>query len=305
MASAGKVKCDEFDGTTDVKVLLTKVEIVASIKGYADEKKAQFLASKLLQPAFDIYMRLSAEDKKDFDKIKAELLTEFKRGQLNREEAIEILSKRRREFGESALTFSYKLLELVKLAYSTFPDAQQKTVAKDYFMRGLHPDMQIALKSLTTFKDSDINALATETTRLELAGVKSFGSKGATGSKQTEVNVCEINDIAINSIAEKVIEKLNLGSPGLHQPSQASASDIDGTDSGVQYVAQHGRGALGRGGRGRGGRGGRGRGGATQKKCRNCQSTEHLIRRCPLRFCQACGQRGHDQYSADCPNWQA
>ena len=48
MASAGKVKCDEFDGTTDVKVFLTKVEIVASIKGYADEKKAQFLASKLL-----------------------------------------------------------------------------------------------------------------------------------------------------------------------------------------------------------------------------------------------------------------
>lgn len=313
MASAGKVKCDEFDGTTDVKVFLTKVEIVASIKGYEDEKKAQFLASKLLQPAFDIYMRLSAEDKKDFEKVKAELLKEFERGQLNREEAIEILSNRRREAGESALTFSYKLLELVKLAYSSFPDPQQKTVAKDYFMRGVHPDMQIALKSLATFKDIDINELATETMRLELAGVKSFGSKNGTGSKQTEVNLCEVNDLAINSIAEKVIEKLNLNSPGLQQNCQAVASDNAGTDGGIQYVAQHGRGASGRSGRG-GGRGGgrgnnrgggRGGRGSTQKKCRNCQSSDHLIRHCPQRFCQACGQRGHDQYSADCPNWEA
>ena len=78
-SSAGKVKCDEFNGTGDVKVFLTKVELVASIKGYADETKAQFLASKLLPPAFDVYMRLPNDDRKDFDKIKGELLKEFEK----------------------------------------------------------------------------------------------------------------------------------------------------------------------------------------------------------------------------------
>ena len=161
MASAGKVKCDEFNGTTDVKVFLTKVEIVASIKGYEGEKKAQFLASKLLEPAFDIYMRLSDDDRKSFARIKEELLKEFEKGQLNREEAIHLLSSRQRQPEESAQTFAYKLLELVKLSYPTFPIDQQKTIAKDYFTRGVHPDMQIALKSWTMFKDSNINALAT------------------------------------------------------------------------------------------------------------------------------------------------
>ena len=51
-----------------MKVFLTKLELVAAIKGYEDEKKAQYLASKLVPPAFDVYLRLSAEDKKNFDK---------------------------------------------------------------------------------------------------------------------------------------------------------------------------------------------------------------------------------------------
>ena len=41
------------------------------------------------------------------------------------------------------------------------------------------------------------------------------------------------------------------------------------------------------------------------RKCRSCQSTEHLIRYCPVRFCQACGKRGHDQYSNTCSNFQS
>ena len=37
-------------------------------------------------------------------------------------------------------------------------------------------------------------------------------------------------------------------------------------------------------------------------KCRNCRSTDHLIRKCPQRFCQACGKRGHDAWMDECPN---
>ena len=58
-ASGSKAKCTDYEGKGDVNVFLTKVDLVASIKGHTDEKKAQFVASKLSGPAFDVYMRLS------------------------------------------------------------------------------------------------------------------------------------------------------------------------------------------------------------------------------------------------------
>ena len=65
-------------------------------------------------------------------------------------------------------------MELVKLAYPDFDENVRKTIAKDYFVKGMHTDMQIALKSLAIFSNVNINSLATETTRLQLAGVNSF-----------------------------------------------------------------------------------------------------------------------------------
>ena len=108
------------------------------------------------------------------------MLAEFEKGQLNREEAIQELPKRSRAKGESAQTFAYKIVELVKLAYLTIEDGTRGTIAKDCFVRGLHADMQIALKSNEKFASTDIKALATEVTRLEIAGIKSNG--GACGS---------------------------------------------------------------------------------------------------------------------------
>ena len=168
MASGGnKAKCTEFDGKGNVNVFLTKVELIASIKGHADEKKAQFVASKWSGPAFDVYMRLSEEDKKSFDVIKEQLKKEFERGQLNREEAIHVLGSRQRKPEESPETFAFKLKELVKLAYASFTDAAQNTLAKDYFMHGIHPEMQVALKAETSFETNDIDAFAKETVWLQ------------------------------------------------------------------------------------------------------------------------------------------
>ena len=91
---------------------------------------------------------------------------------MNREEAIFELSNRPRKQGESAHTYAYKLIELVKLAYPTFDNETRATLAKYYFVHGLHPQMQIALKSKEKFATNDIQALASETTGLQLAGVK-------------------------------------------------------------------------------------------------------------------------------------
>ena len=38
-------------------------------------------------------------------------------------------------------------------------------------------------------------------------------------------------------------------------------------------------------------------------KCRNCQSTDHLVRYCPTLFCQSCGERGHDSWNKSCQKY--
>ena len=312
-SSSSKAKCAEFDGKSDVNIFLTKVELVASIKGHADEKKAQFVASKLSGPAFDVYMRLSNDDKKDFEKIKEQLKKEFERGQLNREEAIHVLSSRHRKPEESPETFAYKLKELVKLAYSTFPDGAQKTLAKDYFLRGIHPDMQVALKSEAAFETNNIDALAKETVRLELAGIKSFGTKCV---PLNELNsVCEVSitdESVVESIANKVIEKLNISTINAVSNSDRAACASEHADQ-VCYASDgfqfRGRGNYFRSGRGRLNNRGRGRGrGQSQSqrgnwKCRGCGRGGHFVRACPERYCQACGNKGHDQNNEVCPNY--
>ena len=66
-----KIKnCDESE---EVKMFLEKISLHSAMKGYDGQKAAQYLASKLEGRAFDICMRLSSEDKKDEEKIKAEL----------------------------------------------------------------------------------------------------------------------------------------------------------------------------------------------------------------------------------------
>ena len=45
---------------------------------------------------------------------------------------------------ESAQTFAFKIQQLVKLANQSLNDQARQTIAKDYFVRGLHHEMQTA-----------------------------------------------------------------------------------------------------------------------------------------------------------------
>ena len=74
-----EAKSKSYDGTGDVKVFLEKVSLSSALKEYEGEKAAQNLASRLEGRAFDVYMRLSADDKKDVKKIELELLMEFEK----------------------------------------------------------------------------------------------------------------------------------------------------------------------------------------------------------------------------------
>ena len=47
-----------YEGKAGVNNFLTKIELEASLKDYVDERKANFLGSRLVCPAFEVYMRL-------------------------------------------------------------------------------------------------------------------------------------------------------------------------------------------------------------------------------------------------------
>ena len=261
-----------------------------------------------------MYMRLSADDQKDEKQISAELLKEFERGKLNREEALHELATRSRKTDESPLTLSHKFVELVKLAYPDFEESVRLTIAKDYFIRSLHPDMQVALKSMEKFSTLRMDQLATETTRLQLAGINSFPRDKRTSDINniqlnavdiTEDNseACSLNDTLVESIAVKVFEKFNETS--LQQntergdKSNVKVDYVQSNNKSNKYYNQR------TGYRSQNNMRGRGRSNnKTNLKCRSCQSTSHLVRECPTRFCQACGGRGHDAWNPACPNFQ-
>ena len=290
-----------YDGiSSNVRKFLTKVELEAGLKGYEDEKKAQYAASKLEGPAFDVYSRLSDEEKKLYHVIKAELLKEFEKGQQNRDEAIQELDRRNRMPGESSRTYAHKVKELVKLAYPDFAEGTRLSIAKDYFVRGLYADMQLALKTTVTFSSNSIDQLADEVARLELAGVKSRQQP------KSEINNCnDITNDAINSIAERVLEKfktLHVDKPEENKEETKVQSVSDGRKE--KFRSDFRSNQFSNRGNNRNRRSGVGNYNASQpRKCRSCFSTEHLLRNCPTRFCQACGQRGHDQFDSKCPNF--
>ena len=292
-----------YDGSTDVKTFLSKIEIEASLKEYDGEKSAKYLASKLIGPAFYVYQRLSDDHKKDFDKVKEELSKEFERGQLNREEALKELGDRICAPDESPETFAYKLIELVKLAYPSFADNVRKAIAKDYFLRGVHPDMQVALKSRQTFEQDDISTLASETVRLGLAGIKSYSK---TAKAPLLCGNIDDNADMINSIADVVVEKLKNSSFGTRFEDDRQR-DASGVNSAEVNQASYGRSNTNFNRGRRGGqafnRRGRGSGNFQTRKCRSCQSTDHLIKQCPKRRCQACGEEGHDHFDQRCQNY--
>lgn len=296
-----KVKC--FDGTGDVKVFIEKVSLHSSLKGYDGEKAAQNLASKLEGRAFDVYMRLSTDDRKKADQIQSELLKEFERGNLDREAAIVELNNRKRKSDESAHTLAYKIIALVKLAYPSFDDITRKTIAKDYYVKGVHPKMQIALKSLPSFSDADIDKLAAETMRLQLAGIDSFASEKIQSCMSVE------GPSVVDEIADRVIAKLK----GISIDSHGGDVGDNKEMATANFVGNQWRGSQRRGRRGnfaskpfqpRAGNPRNNRSSQSGRKCRTCESPEHFFRECPLRFCQACGNKGHDAWDSSCSKYQ-
>ena len=229
--------------------------------------------------------------KKETKKITEELLREFEAGNQNRELAIALLNERKRKPEESAQTYAFKIMELTKLAYPDFEEKIRKTIAKDHYMKGIHPKMQMALKSLSAFDSANILDIAKETSRLEITGIESYSSKK---EEYFEVKGAESQAI-VDMVTDKVMKQVKgvaLAAQGIdvemgsaHYMQNRSFS---GQKQWKQRQPSRNKPALSQ----------------QNRKCRACQSTEHFVRECQTRFCQACGNRGHNSWDKNCPKYQ-
>ena len=154
------------------------MELLIAMKEYQGEKAAQAVARHLELPAFNVYLRMSADDQKDVEKLKTELKKQYEVGKINREEAQSLLNLRIRKDSETIKDYAFEIKRLAGLAYPTFSTANVDIITKDFFIKGLHAEMQLQIKSLEKILTATTDALIEEAVRLELAGVRPM-SKGS------------------------------------------------------------------------------------------------------------------------------
>ena len=248
-----------------------------------------FIASKLTGQAFDVYRRLSVDDKKDPSKIKEQLGKEYCREERNREEALYALLNSTRLPGESCQRFSYRILNLANLAYAGIAENTRKTIAKDYYVNGLSRELQVALKSLQNYSTLDLKQLSDETTRLEPADINAV--------KIMEIKAVDTPDASeiITKITEKVLEQISSSKASNTKSDEVNAVRGGFNNSNINYRGNRGRDRV----RYRDSRYNARNTPQTQdgKRCRACQSPSHFFRNCPVRHCQACGAKGHDAWN--------
>ena len=152
-----------------------------------------------------------------------------------------------------------------------------------------------AIVSLPKLSTASLNDLAKETTRLQIAGIESFASP-----RQGHCMSIKTEDL-VDSIANKVLAKMkgmSVGAPGGTEDSPS----VNYFDKKFNRFATRGKNKSRP--RSSNFRGGYQPSNFQSQRCRSCQSTDHYVRECPSRFCQACGNKGHDSWDKSCPNYQ-
>ena len=156
MASIGKLPT--FSGEGNVINFIVKMELHIKLKELTGEAAACLLASRLEGPAFNVYARLSDEDKKDVGKLKEELKKEYEIGRHDREDAVH-------------QDFAFKFKRPVKLAYPIFSSIVQQIYETDFFIHGIHPDLQLKLNTMVNFARLSTYGLIGKTIGFEVTGV--------------------------------------------------------------------------------------------------------------------------------------
>ena len=293
-----------------MKKFITKCDLHCNIKGYDGEKKAAFIAGRLEEPAFDVYMALPDEEKKDPEKIKTALLQSFDNAKRNREVALEDLTHRRRLGEEKSEVFAHKILELVNYAYPKFSDEAKKSLAKDHYVKGLGVSLQNELRKLSDYEDKTLEDLVKQTTYLEIADTNATASVEPRSEEVLAVNACSNStDARLDRLINLMEKSMDVRDYDEQEHDLSDQMNYVGNPGSSRYPQNF----VGNQGRPRyphnrprqnSNNNNNNNNNNNSKRCRACNGTGHLFRKCPKRFCQSCGKQGHDGWQKECPKYQ-
>ena len=176
----------------------------AALKGYSGAKKALAMASRLDGPAFECYARMSEEHQYDPAVVADELKQEFVKAERDRDTAIHELTGRSWRPGESPASFAHDICRLAKLAYPGFGADALDTIARNCFLKGLPPELRVALQRDPQTTTKKVQDLVAEVVRLQLAGVGSTIPQTARVAQATvtDPDACHASSSLVDQIAE-------------------------------------------------------------------------------------------------------
>ena len=149
-----------FTREENLAVWLKKVNVWAALKGYSGEIKALAMASRLDGPAFECYARMSEEQQKDPAVVAEELKQASVKPERDRDTAIYEITGRSWRPGESPASFAHDICRLAKLEYPGFGADALDTIARDCFLKGLTPELRVALRRDPQIKTIKVQDLA-------------------------------------------------------------------------------------------------------------------------------------------------
>ena len=165
--------------------------------------------------------------------------------------------------------------------------------------------MQVAIKAkYPKFDDITLLDMAKEAARLDVIGIKTkpSESKYEINILNSTNNISSTTDEITDHIVEKVMQKMTT-IYSIYQDGTQPFTNLP-TSEQVNYAGSINSWIRPNNFRGKNyywGKGySRGRNPVTVSKCWCCNSTDHFIKACPMRFCQACGGKGHDSWSPTC-----
>ena len=146
---------------------------------------------------------------------------------------------------------------------------------------------------MSDFENKTLDELVEQTTYLEIAGAN------AEGIKSTSETIAEVSTMGSrgSNIESKLDRLVDLMEQTLTCEEQTSGDQLNYAGRGDRETNRRGRNWNQR-------TRNNARQGGPQKKCRICNDSTHLFRKCPERFCQTCGGKGHDGWDRDCPKYK-
>ena len=130
-----------YDGRVPWPAYKAQFEIAASLNGWSDSEKAQFLATSLTGPALSVLWNIPEVERGVYGRLASALDARFNDGRSGEMAKVKLMGRSRKR-GESLAELASDIESLVHQAYPTCDASLWDTLARDYFLNGIEGEVK-------------------------------------------------------------------------------------------------------------------------------------------------------------------